>query len=73
MSVRVPSDLSIHLFSTAKELEGFLEHEHTTAPGFYLKLAKKASGIPSVSAPQAVETALRFGWIEGRANRFDKD
>lgn len=73
MPEEIPSDLPIHSFSTAQELEVFLEREHTTAPGFYLKLAKKASGILSVSAPQAVEAALCFGWIDGRANGFDKN
>ncbi|KAJ5772586.1 hypothetical protein N7520_003115 [Penicillium odoratum] len=73
MPGKIPSDLPIHSFSTAQELEAFLEREHTTAPGFYLKLAKKASGIPSVSASQAVESALCFGWIDGRANAIDND
>lgn len=73
MSDKIPSDLPIYSFTSAQELEVFLEREHTTARGFYLKLAKKASGIPSVSAPQAVETALCFGWIDGRANGFDKN
>jgi uncharacterized protein YdeI (YjbR/CyaY-like superfamily) len=69
----LPSDLPIHCFSTANELEAFLERKHSTAPGFYLKLAKKASGIPSVSAAEAVETALCFGWIDGRSNGYDQD
>ncbi|KAK1149668.1 hypothetical protein N8T08_005220 [Aspergillus melleus] len=74
MSVKPPPpDLPIHPFSSAKDLESFLEREHSTASGFYLKLAKKASGIPSVSAAEAVEVALCFGWIDGRANPFDKD
>lgn len=54
-------------------MEAFLEREHSTAPGFYLKLAKKASGIQSISAAEAVEVALCFGWIDGRANGLDKD
>ncbi|KAJ5086090.1 hypothetical protein N7532_010861 [Penicillium argentinense] len=69
----LPSDLPIHSFPTAKDLEEFLEREHSTAPGFYLKLAKKNSGIPSVSAADAVETALCFGWIDGRANGLDQN
>lgn len=74
MSARQPpSDLPIHAFPTGSEMEAFLEREHSTAPGFYLKLAKKASGIQSVSAAEAVEVALCFGWIDGRANGFDKD
>ncbi|PLB46528.1 hypothetical protein P170DRAFT_438286 [Aspergillus steynii IBT 23096] len=68
-----PSDLPIYPFPSASELETFLEREHSTASGFYLKLAKKSSGIPSVSAAEAVEVALCFGWIDGRANSFDKD
>lgn len=72
MSVKAPpTDLPIYPFSSANEFEAFLEREHTTAPGIYLKLAKKASGIPSVSAAEAVEIALCFGWIDGRSNAFD--
>lgn len=68
-----PADLPTYAFPTAQDLEEFLEREHVTASGFYLKLAKKSSGIQSVSAAEAVETALCFGWIDGRANGFGKD
>lgn len=67
----IPSDLPIHSFASVKDFEAFLEREHNTAPGLYLKLAKKSSGIPSVSVAEAVEAALCFGWIDGRANGFD--
>lgn len=68
----LPTDLPIHAFPTASDLESFLEREHVTAPGFHLKFAKKASGIQSISPPEAVETALCFGWIDGRANPLDE-
>jgi uncharacterized protein YdeI (YjbR/CyaY-like superfamily) len=68
-----PSDLPTHTFPTPRDLETFLETNHTTSPGFYLKLAKKSSRIPSITAPQAVETALCFGWIDGRANTLDEN
>lgn len=68
-----PSDLPIISFSSAVEFETFLEREHATAPGIYLKLAKKSSGIPSVLGAEAVEIALCFGWIDGRANGFDNE
>ena len=67
----LPTDLPILSFSTAADLEAYLENEHATAPGFHLKLAKKASGIQSVSGAEAVELALCFGWIDGRANGLD--
>ncbi|KAL6247406.1 hypothetical protein RBB50_005752 [Rhinocladiella similis] len=68
---RPPTDLPIHSFSCAEEFEAFLDREHATAPGLYLKLAKKASGIASISAAEAVEVALCFGWIDGQAKPFD--
>ena len=41
--------------------------------GIWLKLAKKASGIPSVVYADAVEIALCHGWIDGQAKRLDDD
>jgi uncharacterized protein YdeI (YjbR/CyaY-like superfamily) len=58
-------------FPSAALFDAFLEREHGTAPGIYLKLAKKASGIPSITAVEAVEVALCHGWIDGRANAVD--
>ena len=69
----MPTDLPIHSFSTAADFEAFLEREHATAAGIHLKLAKKSSGIASVSGAEAVEVALCFGWIDGRANGVDED
>lgn len=68
-----PTDLPIRAFSSADEFETFLQREHTTAAGIHLKFAKKTSGIASVSGAEAVETALCFGWIDGRANPFDEN
>jgi uncharacterized protein YdeI (YjbR/CyaY-like superfamily) len=67
-----PTDLPTHSFSCLDDLEAYLDREHTTAPGFYLKLAKKNSGIASVTPAEAVEAALCFGWIDGRANSVDE-
>ncbi|KAL8715788.1 MAG: hypothetical protein Q9220_000455 [cf. Caloplaca sp. 1 TL-2023] len=67
----LPTDFPIIPFSSVVDFESFLSREHATAPGFHLKLAKKSSGIPSVTAAEAVETALCYGWIDGRANALD--
>lgn len=34
-------------------------------------MAKKATGIPTVTHEQALEVALCYGWIDGQRNRFD--
>jgi len=36
-----------------------------------LKLAKKSSGITSVSKLEAIDTALCHGWIDGQLDSFD--
>jgi uncharacterized protein YdeI (YjbR/CyaY-like superfamily) len=66
-----PSDFPTQAFSSSADFAAFLEREHTTAPGIFVKLAKKSSGIPSVSAAEAVKVALCYGWIDGRANSID--
>ncbi len=54
--------------------EAWLEGHHATAPeGLWLKIAKKGSGIESVSYTQAVEVALCYGWIDGQVRSFDED
>ena len=54
----------------AADFEAWLEAEHDRGPGLYVKIAKKGAGIPSVTAAELVESALCFGWIDGRGNRL---
>jgi uncharacterized protein YdeI (YjbR/CyaY-like superfamily) len=74
MSSTTPrNEFSQYTFTSTANFEAFLEKQHATAPGIYLKLAKKGSGIPSITAAEAVEVALCFGWIDGRANSIDAE
>ena len=67
----LPTDLPVLAFPDQAALEAWLDEEHATAPGLYVKIAKKGSGVPSVDWEQMVEVLLCFGWIDGRANRLD--
>lgn len=67
----LPTDLPVLPFADQAALEAWLEAEHRTAPGLYVRIAKKGSGVPSVNWEQMVEVLLCFGWIDGRANRLD--
>jgi uncharacterized protein YdeI (YjbR/CyaY-like superfamily) len=69
--VTAPTDLPVLPFADQAALEEWLEAEHTTAAGLYVKIAKKGSGVPSIDWEQMVEVLLCFGWIDGRANRLD--
>jgi uncharacterized protein YdeI (YjbR/CyaY-like superfamily) len=54
------------LFSQKKDWAAWLVRNHDKSPGVWLRLAKKASGIPSVSYSEALEAALCHGWIDAR-------
>ena len=41
------------------------------APGLWLKIAKKDTGIASVSYAEALDVALCHGWIDGLKRSFD--
>ncbi len=67
----LPDDLPVLAFATQAELEEWLEREHATARGAYVRLAKKGSGVPSVTYAEVVESLLCFGWIDGVSRRVD--
>jgi uncharacterized protein YdeI (YjbR/CyaY-like superfamily) len=66
-----PED-AIH-FPTVAEWRAWLEEHHTTAPEVWVLTHKKHTGVPSVAWADAVEEALRFGWIDGLVRRVDED
>ena len=67
----VPTDLPVLAFADQAALEEWLDAEHATAPGLYVRLARKGSGVPSVTYAELVESLLCFGWIDGISRRLD--
>ena len=59
-------------FASAAAWEAWLEAHHASAAGVWVMIAKKASGIESVSYPEAVDSAICFGWIDGRREALDE-
>ena len=68
----LPTDLPVRAFPDQAALEEWLDAEHATAPGLYVRLARKGSGVPSVTYAELVEAVLCFGWIDGRSQRLDE-
>jgi uncharacterized protein YdeI (YjbR/CyaY-like superfamily) len=60
-------------FETPEELAAWLEEHHETEDELWVGLYKKASGRPSVTWPEVVEQALRFGWIDGVRRGIDEE
>jgi uncharacterized protein YdeI (YjbR/CyaY-like superfamily) len=59
-------------FPSAAEWEEWLENNHAGSKGVWIKMAKKSSGIESVHYPDVLESALCFGWIDGRRVGLDE-
>jgi uncharacterized protein YdeI (YjbR/CyaY-like superfamily) len=51
--------------------ERWLEANHAS-PGVWLKFAKKAAPVTTITYAQALEIALCFGWIDGQVARHDE-
>jgi len=64
-------DLPVLAFASQAAFERWLARHHGRSTGLWLKFAKKASGIPSVSCAEAVEAALCHGWIDGQVRTLD--
>jgi uncharacterized protein YdeI (YjbR/CyaY-like superfamily) len=64
-------DLPIIAFKSQQAWDAWLSSQPVQSNGLWLKLAKKSSGIASISRQEAVDTALCHGWIDGQLDSFD--
>jgi len=66
-----PADYSVLPFAGKNKWADWLAEQHEKSAGVWLKLAKKDSGIPSVTYDEALDVALCYGWIDGQKKGFD--
>lgn len=55
-----------------KTWEDWLAAHHDTTSGVWLKIAKKASGLPVVTHDDVLDVALCYGWIDGLRRGLDE-
>ena len=65
--------LPVISFDTGAAWESWLQAEHASSPGVWLKIAKKGAEASTVTYPEALAVALCFGWIDGQKGRLDDD
>lgn len=51
--------------------ELWLQDNHAASEGVWIRIAKKDADIASVRYPEVLESALCFGWIDGRREALD--
>jgi uncharacterized protein YdeI (YjbR/CyaY-like superfamily) len=64
-------EIEVLPFASKQAFEAWLSKHHQTPQGIWLRLAKKGSGVASISYAEAVEVALAWGWIDGLARGED--
>jgi uncharacterized protein YdeI (YjbR/CyaY-like superfamily) len=70
MAEQVP-DLPVMELASAEAWDKWLAKHHASSPGVWLKIAKKGTGVATVTMPEVIETALCWGWIDGLRHRHD--
>ena len=65
------TELPTQPFESKKKWAAWLAKDHAISPGVWLKLAKKGSGILSITYEEALDVALCYGWIDGQKKGFD--
>ncbi|MCA9592707.1 MAG: YdeI/OmpD-associated family protein [Myxococcales bacterium] len=70
---KLPDDLPIRSFPSATAFGRWLAREHRKSPGMWLKIPKKDRGKAGPTYREALEEALRFGWIDSQKAKLDDD
>jgi uncharacterized protein YdeI (YjbR/CyaY-like superfamily) len=63
----------VEFFADAAAFEAWLEAHGREADEVHIRMAKKHTGVASLDWASAVDVALCFGWIDGKAQRIDDD
>ena len=67
----MPQDLPTLAFPSADDWDAWLAENHAASDGLWIRIAKKASGIPTVAYPEVLEVAISHGWIDGQRRALD--
>jgi uncharacterized protein YdeI (YjbR/CyaY-like superfamily) len=60
-------------FADPAAFAAWLDEHHAASDGIWIKFAKKASGLRSVTYKEVLPVALAYGWIDGQVKRIDDD
>jgi uncharacterized protein YdeI (YjbR/CyaY-like superfamily) len=73
MAPVIPNAKNIKTFRSEADFERWLAANHARASEVWLKIFKKASGVPTVTTAQALDIALCWGWIDGIRKSLDDE
>ncbi|NJK70850.1 MAG: hypothetical protein HC932_01085 [Thermales bacterium] len=71
-------NLQVWYFKNQPEYEKWLSKNHDNSiyqevpKGVWVRLYKKASGVPTLSKDDLIDTSICWGWIDGLINSYDE-
>lgn len=65
------SELPILLFEQPQDWAEWLSANHASAPGVWMRLAKKGVDLRSITYAEALDEALCYGWIDSQKKALD--
>jgi uncharacterized protein YdeI (YjbR/CyaY-like superfamily) len=69
----VAGELPVIGFASREQWRRWLAEHHESSDGVRVKMARKATGLRTVTLAEAVEVALCYGWIDGQGKRLDDE
>src|ERR671910_1674453 len=72
MAPVIPNKTKIKSFRTEAAFERWIAAHHARETEIWVRIYKKDSGVPTVTAAQALDAALCWGWIDGLRKAFDE-
>jgi uncharacterized protein YdeI (YjbR/CyaY-like superfamily) len=69
--VTAQGEAEVIAFRDAADFEAWLAQHVDHSAGVWLKIAKKASGVASLTDDEAVDVGLCYGWISGQRKALD--
>jgi uncharacterized protein YdeI (YjbR/CyaY-like superfamily) len=72
MAAVVPDKRRIKTFRDPAEFEAWLRANHDRAPELWIQIHKKDSGLRSITATEAIDVVLCYGWIDGLRKGLDE-
>jgi uncharacterized protein YdeI (YjbR/CyaY-like superfamily) len=54
----------IRSFKTPQDFAAWLESNHAKSPGIWARIAKKGSGLTTITYAEGLDVALCYGWID---------
>jgi uncharacterized protein YdeI (YjbR/CyaY-like superfamily) len=67
-----PDPKPVMPFANAAAFRDWMVTHHESSQGIWLQIARRGSGISSVTYDESLDVALCFGWIDGQKAKFDE-